>query len=145
LGKLMKSFMTARRALWLGLCAVVVACGGPDDPAEALPPQPVLETAAATAADIGPAGGVVEATAADGSKYRLEIPAGSLRASVRITMTPVTRIDNLRLSGGVVGAVDLQPSGLQLARFGLLLIATTVQGVAGMTLGFVPKTPGAKL
>jgi hypothetical protein len=141
----MESFMTARRALWLGLCAMVVACGGSDDPAEALPPQPVLETAAATAADIGPAGGVLEATAADGTQYRLEIPAGALHASARITMTPVTRIDNLQLSGGLVGAVDLQPSGLQLARSGLLRITSTAKGAAGTTLtGFSIAEAGAK-
>ena len=137
--------MTARRALLLGLCAVVVACGGSDDPAEASPPQPVLETAAATAADIGPAGGVLEASAADGTTYRLEIPAGALRASARITMTPVTRIDNLPLSGGMVGAVDLQPSGLQLRRSAVLRIGTTAQPRTGLTFsGFSVEQGGTK-
>jgi len=141
----MESFTTARRALLLGLCAVVVACGGSDDPAKAPAPKPVLETAAAIAADIGPAGGALEATAADGTKYRLEIPAGALRASVRITMTPVTRIDNLPLSGGMVGAVDLQPAGLQLRRSAALRIGTTAPPRAGLTFsGFSVEDGGTK-
>jgi hypothetical protein len=144
-GKLMDSFMTARRALLLGLCAVMAACGGSDDPTEALPPKPVLETASATSADITPGGGVLEATAADGTRYRLEIPAGALRDTVRITMTPVTRIDNLPLSGGMVGAVDLQPAGLQLRRSAALRIGTTAPPRAGLTFsGFSVEDGGTK-
>jgi len=144
-GKLLNLFLTARRALLLGLCAVVVACGGSDDPAEALLPRPVLETASATTADIGPAGGVLEATAADGISYRLEVPAGALPSTVRITMTPVTRIDDLPLSGGMVGAVNLRPAGLQLARSATLKIGTAAPPRAGFTFsGFSVEEAGVK-
>ncbi len=124
------------------LLACLAACGGGEG--EAPPPQAVLETARATSADIGPAGGVIEATGANGMAYRLEIPADALAQTLRITMTPLARIDHLPLSGGLVGAVDLQPSGLRLALPATLKIVAAAPPRTGVTLtGFSIAAAGA--
>ena len=78
--------------------------------------QPVLDPGRSGVSSIGPAGGSVSATGADGSGYRLEIPAGALDATQLITLTPVISIVDLPLSGGLRAAAHFEPSGLVLGR-----------------------------
>lgn len=59
-------------------------------------------------------GGVVSATAADGTKYTLTVPAGALKRDKKVTVTPVTEIGGLPLSGGLLAAAQLGPEGLVL-------------------------------
>lgn len=57
-------------------------------------------------------GGSVSLTAADGSKFTLDVPADALAADTTITMTAVERIDGAPLAEGPLAAVQLEPSGL---------------------------------
>lgn len=59
-------------------------------------------------------GGLINLTLPSGLAYRLDIPDGALLNDQEITMVPITRIDGMRLSGGVIGGVQLEPEGLQL-------------------------------
>jgi|GEM_PF-1764356 len=93
----------------------------------------VLNTTAATTATIGPKGGVLTTTAS-GVTYRLEVPAGAVPINTSIRMTPVVSIGNLSLSGGLVAAADLQPSGLTFARPALLRMGLSAPARAGLTL-----------
>jgi hypothetical protein len=135
-------------AISLGL----VACGGGGDAESPVPPppsggapQPVLETGRASSVAIGAAGGVLNVTAADGISYQLEIPQGALPGRVQITMTPVSSIGNLPLSGGLVGAVELQPSGLRFARKAVLRIGAAAPSRPELTLtGFGIEAGGAR-
>lgn len=54
----------------------------------------------------------ITATGSDGTTYRLDIPDGALLQDTVITMTPVSSISNLPFSGGLGGAVKLEPEGL---------------------------------
>ena len=97
------------------------------------PAVTVLNSAAATTATIGPKGGVLTTTAS-GVTYRLEVPAGAVPTNTIIRMTPIVSIGNLALSGGLVAAVDLQPSGLKFARPALLRMGLPAPARAGLTL-----------
>ena len=57
-------------------------------------------------------GGSVSLTAADGSKFTLDVPANALDVDTTITMTAVKRIDGAPLAEGPMAAVQLEPSGL---------------------------------
>ncbi len=59
-------------------------------------------------------GGQINLTLPSGVAYRLDIPDGALLNDQEISMVPITRIDGMRLSGGVIGGVQLEPEGLQL-------------------------------
>jgi hypothetical protein len=74
-----------------------------------------LDVEHATTGTIGPAGGTLSTTAADGSVARLTIPAKALPMATEITMTPVTRIDGHPAKPGVLAGVQLTPDGQQLA------------------------------
>ena len=78
-------------------------------------PTATLEPSNRVTATIGSNGGTVTATSAAGIQYTLEIPAGALQGAQEIRMTPITDVSHLGLSGGLAGAVDLQPSGLTFA------------------------------
>ena len=59
-------------------------------------------------------GGDISATATDGTKFNLKVPAGALAGNEKITLVPVSSIAGLPLSGGLSAAVQLQPEGLLL-------------------------------
>ncbi len=61
---------------------------------------------------VSPTGGSVSLTAADGSKFTLEVPANALDAETTITMTAVTNLDGAPLDTKTPTAVQLEPSGL---------------------------------
>lgn len=73
---------------------------------------PTLDAQRAVTETLGLAGGIISATAADGTVFTLTVPADSLRQVTRITMTPVTKLDGLPFGDGTEATVDLQPSGL---------------------------------
>lgn len=76
-----------------------------------------------TAAAVIPVeGGELTATGSDGTRYKLTIPAGALLQPIEIRMTPVTSISGLPFSGGLGGAVQLEPSGLAFYEFVTLSI-----------------------
>lgn len=61
---------------------------------------------------VSPAGGSVSLTAADGSKFTLDVPANALEKEVEITMTAVKTLDGAPLDKNTPTAVQLEPSGL---------------------------------
>ena len=83
---------------------------------------PVLDGAHAATATIGHDGGTLTATGADGSTYTLTLPAGALAGDIAITLTPVSSIAGLPLSGGAAAAVDIAPDGLALMQPATLAI-----------------------
>jgi hypothetical protein len=90
-----------------------VAIGEPLEPEP--PGDPITVTLSdfgGVSEEIGPDGGTLSTTALDGTGYTLDVPEGALLGPELITMTPVDSIDNLPIPGGLVAAVDLQPSGL---------------------------------
>jgi len=100
-----------------------------DDLSEALDPntEPVTVTMTvdhgkAASARIGPDGGTLKTTGADGSEYSLEIPAGALVEEIEITMTPIESMDGLPLDDGLAAGVQLEPEGMTFYDFVTLTI-----------------------
>ena len=110
-------------------------------------PTPVatLEPSNRKSATIGPEGGSITATSSAGLQYVLVIPAGALMSAQQISMTPITDIAHLGLSGGLAGAVDLQPSGLQFAMPARLRIKSSRTAPSGTRLaGFTANSDFSK-
>jgi len=63
-------------------------------------------------ADINDQGGEVSAVSAGGVEFHLSIPPGALPGDYSIRLTPVSKMDGLNLSGGLLGAVQMEPEGL---------------------------------
>jgi hypothetical protein len=64
----------------------------------------------------------IKATGADGTTYTLVVPAGALVGPEQITLTPVSSVGDLPLSGGLEAAVELKPHGLVLLKQATLTI-----------------------
>ena len=90
---------------------------------------PALDDAYAAGQVIGPEGGTLETTGAGGAAFSLTIPAGSLLGPTLITLTPLSALDNLPLSGGLAAGVQLEPEGLWLMLPATLVI-TPAQALA---------------
>jgi hypothetical protein len=69
-------------------------------------------------------GGTLTATGVDGTVFTLTIPAGALQQDTVITLTPITAIPDLPLSGGLIAGVDFKPEGLQFYQPATLTVAT---------------------
>jgi hypothetical protein len=67
-------------------------------------------------------GGSLTATGSDGSVFTLTIPDKALGGPEKVTMTPLSAINGLPFSGGLVAAVQLEPDGLQLFQMATLTI-----------------------
>jgi len=96
---------------------------------------------------IGPGGGTISTVGQDGTTYTLVIPPGALLKAEEISLTPVTEMDGLPLSGGLVGAVDFSPSGLELSSPAILTIQTSNPIEAGdlETVGLAYQGTGEQL
>jgi hypothetical protein len=124
------------RALVLAVVAsiAVSACDSQTSPSQASPsagpsgPVPttaatpiagltnvVLEATTGVTGNVPRSGGSVSATAANGTKYTLDIPSGALAADTQISMFPVSDVTNLPAGAEITAAVHLAPEGLQLA------------------------------
>lgn len=131
-------------------------------PAVIAPPPPVKPPPAGGPLDVGyttePSRAVVSTltnhqittTGSNGTTYELTIPSGALPSPTRITMTPVASIGDYPFSS-LVGAVEIQPHGLQLLKPARLVItpAETVAKPTGFLFGEsghdfhrYPLTPG---
>jgi hypothetical protein len=98
----------------------------------------------ASTQEVGPAGGTVVASAADGAIYTLTIPRGALRQPTAITLTPVTALTGLPRPVDLVAAVHGAPEGLRFALPAKLTI-TLPQPPSGVLLGLVLPDDGASL
>lgn len=96
-----------------------------------------LDAARTATVLIGPDGGEVTTTAADGTVSRLTVPPGALVSEQTISMTPVLGITGLPFSGELVAAVHFTPDGLQLARPATLTLTLPGQVDPAGLLGFV--------
>jgi len=85
---------------------------------------PRVAAAGAVSVVVPTAGGDLSVTTPDGSRVTLVIPPGALRADTAITMTPLTAVDGLPFSGGLVAGVQLEPGGLRLLETSQLVIET---------------------
>src|SRR3954453_9479083 len=91
--------------------------------------SPQLDTAKALDGAVSAdGGGSVFAFGADGTSYTLIVPDRALTHDMRITLTPVTAIGGLPLSGGLVAGVQIDTDALQLAKPAQLVIQR--QGLA---------------
>jgi hypothetical protein len=66
--------------------------------------RPVRDAARSVTAELDQTGGSVVAHGADGTAFILDFPPYALGGPQTITMTPVSRIDNLPYSGGLMRA-----------------------------------------
>jgi hypothetical protein len=96
-----------------------------------------LDAERRAATTLGPAGGSVETTGADGTVYTLTLPEGALAFDVEIAITPVAAIADLPF-GTLAGAAQFEPEGLDLFGIATLTIeppggvlVPEGQGVAG--------------
>jgi hypothetical protein len=80
-------------------------------------------------------------TAADGTKYTLTIPNGALASPTNITMTPVTAIQGMPL-GQLIGAVHIEPYGLQLLKPATLTIEPPSDAPIAEQTGFLFQEGG---
>ena len=106
--------------------------GDPAVPEFPLDPDPLtvthtLDTARAVTQRIESFGGEIAVTAADGTKYTLTVPNKALVSRTDITLTPVVAVNGSPLSGGLVGAVEILPHGLEL----LAPATLTIEPAAG--------------
>jgi hypothetical protein len=81
-----------------------------------------LDTSKATTKLIPVTGGTLKATGADGSVYTLTIPDKALGGDEMVTMTPLSAVNGLPFSGGLVAGVQLEPDGLELFQMATLTI-----------------------
>lgn len=95
-----------------------------------------LEGARSTDAALGPAGGSLAATAADGTRFVLRVPARALSETRRITMTPLAAITGLPGGSRPAGAVRFEPAGLELARAAVLTVSPAAALPVGRQLAF---------
>ena len=84
-----------------------------------------------------PAGGaVLTTTAADGTRFTLELPDGAVPDERPVTLTPLSALDGLPLSGGLIAGVQIEPDGLALLRPVTLTIETRTALNPDQVLGF---------
>jgi hypothetical protein len=101
-------------------------------------------------------GGTLNTTGADGTQYTLSVPAGAVLSDLTLTMTPLSSVDGLGMSGGFVGGVQMNPDGVELLKPAKLTIvprggapasgltAAVYEG-NGANFGLVPRDPGSGL
>ncbi|HSO11292.1 MAG TPA: hypothetical protein VLT51_02875, partial [Anaerolineales bacterium] len=82
----------------------------PNNP-DSFDPSALMQPVSASA-EIGADGGEVTITTPDGITYTLSIPAGALDDVTTISLIPIQSIDGLPFSGGLQGAVRIEPEGL---------------------------------
>jgi hypothetical protein len=123
-----------RAIVYAALAALTIAsaCAGGNPAASTgnatvLTPHPksvsvTLDGAKAASAMMPITGGTLTATGADGSVFTLSIPDKALGGPEKVTMTPLSAVNGLPFSGGLVAGVQLEPDGLQLFRMATLTI-----------------------
>ena len=78
--------------------------------------QVKVDSKVSASAVISTTGGTLSVQGADGTKFTLTFPNGALFNDEKITLTPVTSVDGLPFSGGLVGGVLMAPDGLRLLK-----------------------------
>jgi hypothetical protein len=106
-----------------------------------------LDETYASSAVISIDGGTLSAEGADGTKFTLTFPKDALSNDETITLTPITAIDGLPFSGGLVGGVQMAPEGLRLLQPATLTIESpkTVAATGFETVAFAYHQNGEGL
>ncbi len=136
-------------------CSKGQAAGTADAGSGSLPvfhpetPNPLTVTAIADSSHAATAtipadGGTLSATGADGTTYTLTVPGGALIQDTDVTMTPVSAISGLPLSGGLQAAVQLQPEGLQLYQLATLTIVPDASVAPDRQMSFAYQGNGSE-
>ena len=99
------------------------------------------EEGGGASAVITPQGGEVSTIGIDGAQFTLTVPPGALGYSVEISLTPEIALDDLPISEGVLGAVQIGPAGLLFMNSVMLEITLTNSDGTGLT-GFVLQNNG---
>lgn len=81
-------------------------------PSDSIRVSPGLDSERQAEALISTSGGTLSASGADGTSYRLDIPAGALASETLVRMTPLSSLEGLPF-GSERYAVQLEPEGLQ--------------------------------
>src|SRR6266496_2339640 len=81
-------------------------------------------------------GGEITAAGADGARFTLTVPPLAVLSDVELTMTPVARVGQLPLSGGLLAAVQLEPEGLLLWQPATLIIEPAISFPVSQQLSF---------
>ncbi len=100
--------------------------GGPSGSGP-IPMSYTPDTAHASHASIGAAGGTLTATGADGSRYTLTVPAGALTSATDLSLTPLKDVVVDGTSAGWQVGVQLGPNGTQF----LQAVTLDIQTAAG--------------
>jgi hypothetical protein len=106
--------LTGRPCPLVALLAISVlgACGGGSPSVEPEAASPLrLEAATSVTQTVGPAGGTLTTTSADGTVYTLSVPARALRTAASITLAPIAAIDDLPTGVSLAGGAHLTPEG----------------------------------
>ena len=107
-------------------------------------PTTHLETAARTSSVIGVAGGQVVTTSAYGITYTLSVEPGALATPSEISLTPISLMQGLPLTGQVLAAVRLEPEDLRFSKPATLVVDMPVAIAATRQLaGFTVKQDGS--
>ena len=93
-------------------------------PARPVSLQLTLDAGRSRSRRIGPEGGSVVATGADGTRYQLRVPRDALLSPVEISLTPVTRVSGLPFREQDFRTVQIEPSGLRLMQPATLAFRT---------------------
>jgi len=109
----------------------VAGCGDGEDLSSSAVAGVTQEDANRVSGTIGPAGGTLQTTASDDTRYTLTSPANALPSAREIAMTPVTAIGGYPLAGGPAAGVALEPSGTVFAAPASLVIETSKAAPAG--------------
>lgn len=115
-------------------------------------PNPVhmevnLDEQHSSSAVISPDGGTLSTEGADGTKFTLTFPKDALSNDETITLTPITTVNGLPFSGGLVGGVQMAPEGLRLFQPVMLTIESpkTVAATGFETVAFAYHQNGEGL
>jgi hypothetical protein len=129
-------------AMFFRVQGPAVTGGMPLPPVAPISITPVIDPATSVSADVSPVGGSLQLTNVDGYRFTLTFPDGALAGPETITMTAVTSVGGLPLSGGLRAAVSLEPEGLEFSQPVRLDITSPVGFAATRTIGFGANSNG---
>lgn len=121
----------AAGALGASFYALVPAAGG-----AAITVEPQVNAAATVTTPLDSLGGSVTLALTSGLRYTLEVPAGALVDPTPITLTALSAIPNLPLSGGARAGVRMTPAGLRFTRPARLRVEFPAGTVMRPLIGF---------
>jgi hypothetical protein len=101
-----------------------------------------LDESQALAEVIKPEGGELTLTGSGNVRFTLTIPNGALAEEKQIRILPVTSIQGLPMSGGLVGSVQIEPEGLTLLQPATLKIEIPAGSETKALVGFSYKGQG---